>query len=271
MKKIIYSLVIMIAAGSLFTSCIEQLEPVGLQDLRFAKAEYIRALKELRSADAALQLAKAAVEQANARYRDAETKWMEQVAANQALLNEYQELKNQAREDSNAYLAAEFAAKIAALEMEMEELGAQHAINMKSLERQYELSKDSLRVTLRNIALYSQALTKQETEAVMDATKAYEKAFLKVDSLKIVVMKDQWRVDSLKMEKERFTDTVWDNINHKLVNFVDYYEKQIEIDRVEQAVAELVVVVVALAVVVVVLAVVVVLHLSILQTRLCFL
>jgi hypothetical protein len=237
MKKIIYSLVIMIAAGSLFTSCIEQLEPVGLQDLRFAKAEYIRALKELRSADAALQLAKAAVEQANARYRDAETKWMEQVAANQALLNEYQDLMNQAREDSNAYLAAEFAAKIAALEMEMEELGAKHAINMKSLERQYELSKDSLRVTLRNIALYSQALTKQEAEAVVDATKAYEKAFLKVDSLKIVVMKDEWRVDSLKMEKERFTDTVWNNITHELQNTVEYYEQQIKIAEVEQAVA----------------------------------
>ena len=73
MKKIIYSLVIMIAAGSLFTSCIEQVEPLGVQDLRFAKAEYIRALKDLRAADAEFRRAEAALKQAEARYQDAET------------------------------------------------------------------------------------------------------------------------------------------------------------------------------------------------------
>ena len=55
MKKIIYSLVIMIAAGSLFTSCLEYVEPVGIQQLRAAKADYLDALAQLRLADAELQ------------------------------------------------------------------------------------------------------------------------------------------------------------------------------------------------------------------------
>ena len=90
MKKIIYSLVIMIAAGSLFTSCIEQVEPEGIKNLRDAKAEYIRALKDLRAADAEFRRAEAALKQADARYRDAETAWMNAQTENQNLLNELQ-------------------------------------------------------------------------------------------------------------------------------------------------------------------------------------
>ena len=61
MKKIIYSLVIMIAAGSLFTSCIDQAEPVGILEIRTVKADYIRALKDLRAADAEFRRAEAAL------------------------------------------------------------------------------------------------------------------------------------------------------------------------------------------------------------------
>ncbi len=61
----------LIPAGSLFTSCIEQVEPLGIQDMRYAKAEYIRALKDLRAADAEYVRAQAAFELARARYDDA--------------------------------------------------------------------------------------------------------------------------------------------------------------------------------------------------------
>lgn len=42
----------MIAAGSLFTSCVENTEPQGIKDLRLAKADYLDALSNLRAADA---------------------------------------------------------------------------------------------------------------------------------------------------------------------------------------------------------------------------
>lgn len=51
MKKIIYSLVIMIAAGSLFTSCIAQTELDSSYDkMRYDKAEYIRNMRILKDA-----------------------------------------------------------------------------------------------------------------------------------------------------------------------------------------------------------------------------
>ena len=77
MKKIIYSLVIMIAAGSLFTSCIKQVEPEGIRDLREAKA--------------ALKLAEAAVQQATADQIKQETA---DAAKMNELLREKQALEN---------------------------------------------------------------------------------------------------------------------------------------------------------------------------------
>ncbi len=71
MKKIIYSFVIMIAAGSLFTSCVTNTEPQGVKDLREAKADYLASLSKLREADAELVKAQAATEQARAAYRQA--------------------------------------------------------------------------------------------------------------------------------------------------------------------------------------------------------
>ena len=80
MKKIIYSLVIMIAAGSLFTSCIEPVEPAGLENLRNAKAEYLKALAQLQGSKTALVAAQAAAEQALAAQRTAEATYQTALA-----------------------------------------------------------------------------------------------------------------------------------------------------------------------------------------------
>jgi len=162
MKKIIYSLVIMIAAGSLFTSCIEQVEPLGVQDLRFAKAEYIRALKDLRAADAEFRRAEAALKQAEARYTDAETARVLAEVEMQELLNEYQALVNLDFAGEVEYNEAERAARIEELEMQMEELRAEHEIAMTEAAEALALAQEDLRVTLRNIALAAQSLTDAE-------------------------------------------------------------------------------------------------------------
>ena len=66
MKKIIYSLVMLVAVGGLFTSCIDNEEPLGVKELRYAKAEYIRALKGLTDANAKVAEAEAAWKNAQA-------------------------------------------------------------------------------------------------------------------------------------------------------------------------------------------------------------
>ena len=121
MKKIIYSLVIMIAAGSLFTSCIEPVEPAGIFDLREAKARYYDALSKLRAADAELVLAQADHEKADAEFRRAEVE-------NQNLLNEYQRLLNEAKALDNEKEVAKWA-------MLIEELQKQHELNMIDYEQ----------------------------------------------------------------------------------------------------------------------------------------
>ena len=219
MKKIIYSLVIMIAAGSLFTSCIEQVEPLGIQDMRFAKAEYIRALKDLRAADAEYVRAQAAVEQANARFRDAQTAVKNAEAEMQKLKNEYQALVNEAKADSNEYNRAQMQFKIDSLAMKMEELQAQHDSIMVAAEQALAEAQEKLRVALRNIALASQDLTDKEKAAVFAAVEAYEEAYkLYVNQLPKVMAAER-KVDSLKWAKENFADKDWD------ISYLEYRDK----------------------------------------------
>ena len=185
MKKIIYSLVIMIAAGSLFTSCIEQVEPAGIQDLRYAKAEYIRALKDLRAADAELQRAKAEVEKANARYRDAQTAHENAITDGQKLLNDYQKLLNEAKAKENEGEAAKIEAMIEQLKMDMEEAQKQHEINMVNLANNLAQAQEALRVALRDIALAGQDLTPKEKAALQAALAEYEAAFKDLEQKKV--------------------------------------------------------------------------------------
>lgn len=235
MKKIIYSLVIMIAAGSLFTSCIDQVEPVGILDMRSAKAEYIRALKDLRAADAEFRRAEAALKQADARYRDAETAWMNAQTENQNLLNELQALLNEAQAMENELRAAQIADEIARMEMKMEEDAKQHEINMLDLEKNLNQAAEDLRVALRNIALHSQDLTNDEKLAVAEAVAVYEGIYEVYLKQAVKVKEAQALVDSLNWWKNGFADKDWDKDHHRYAYKVDLW--QFEIARAEKRMA----------------------------------
>lgn len=227
MKKIIYSLVIMIAAGSLFTSCIDQVEPVGILDMRSAKAEYIRALKDLRAADAEFRRAEAALKQADARYRDAETAWMNAQTENQNLLNELQALLNEAQAMENELRAAQIADEIARMEMKMEEDAKQHEINMLDLEKNLNQAAEDLRVALRNIALHSQDLTNDEKLAVAEAVAMYEGIFEVYQKQVVKVKEARAYLDSLQQWKQRFADKGWDSDNHQYAYKVNLWQREI--------------------------------------------
>ena len=228
MKKIIYSLVIMIAAGSLFTSCIEQVEPVGLLDMRSAKAEYIRALKDLRAADAEFRRAEAALKQADARYRDAETAHLNAQTENQNLLNELQALLNEAQAMDNELKAAQIADQIARLQMKMEEDQLKHEADMLKLQQALEQAAEDLRVALRNIALHSQDLTDDEKKAVAEAVAVYEGIFEVYRKQAVKVKEAQALVDSLKEWKARFADKGWDGDKHQYTYKVNLWNREIK-------------------------------------------
>ena len=236
MKKIIYSLVIMIAAGSLFTSCIEQVEPAGLLDMRTAKAEYIRALKDLRAADAEYTRAKAAVEQANARYRDAETAFKQAQVENQKLLNDLQSLWNEATAQENVRRAAEIAAEIEGIEMKMEELAAEHAIKMVQYEAQLAQAQETLRTVLRDIAIASKSLSPNEKLAVIEsAALVAVLSDAQVAALK-EVNEAQKELDTLMFQAFK-ANNVWDE--GFLEGAEEHWQEKIEEQQAIIAIAEI--------------------------------
>jgi predicted nucleic acid-binding Zn-ribbon protein len=163
MKKIIYSLVIMIAAGSLFTSCLEYVEPVGIQQLRAAKADYLDALAQLRLADAELQKANAAYVLAQAAYVDAQTEW--------------QLIENRIHEYDVQIKAAQTDYEVDSLKKEKELLQITHAEKMADAKAALANAEENLRVTLRDIAAVQHLLTVHERFIFNGVLAAYEEAF----------------------------------------------------------------------------------------------
>ena len=227
MKKIIYSLVIMIAAGSLFTSCIEQVEPLGIQDLRFAKAEYIRALKDLRAADAEYRRAEAAVQQAIARYEDALTAGVNADTEYQKLLNEYQALVNQDYAGEVAYNEAERLAKIDSLEKAMEVRELNHKRALAEAEKEMRLAQEDLRVTIRNINLAAGDLTASEKVAIYEAAAVYYWLTEQSILIKNDIAQVQMTIDSLKKNKEIYANKKWDTTSFAYLDADKYYEAKI--------------------------------------------
>jgi predicted nucleic acid-binding Zn-ribbon protein len=159
MKKIIYSLVIMIAASTLFTSCLEYVEPVGIQQLRTAKADYLDALATLRLADAELQ-------RANAAYVLAQTAYVDAMTAHHLITNRIYEYDVQIK-------AAETELEVDRLKKEKELLQITHAADMAWAKEQLAWAEEQLRVALRAIAAVQHLLTDEERIVLAEVTANY--------------------------------------------------------------------------------------------------
>ena len=194
MKKIIYSLVIMIAAGSLFTSCIEPVEPVGIYDLREAKARYYDALSKLRIADAGKVDAEADLKRAEAEHERA-------LVANQMLLNEYQQLLNEAKAQQNAE-------DIAKWELEIDSLLTIQEIERLGWQERLAKAQESLRQALSEIEMAALDLTTAEATALAKAIKEYEDAFKNWTDAKEAVTKAEAALWQAKYEIENSTDSL---------------------------------------------------------------
>ena len=223
MKKIIYSLVIMIAAGSLFTSCIEQVEPEGIRNMRDAKADYIRSLKDVNAADAELKRAEAAVRQADAAYTAARTAWESEF---NKLLNEEQALKNELKAAQNEEEAAQIADRIARAEMELEKAQKQHEADMLNMEALVAQAQKDLRDALRNIELASKSLTEDEMKVLVSAAGAYYATVEALTKMNQEIAEAQHKVSEAKKDLENET-MKWDNNSHKKVKAIEMYEGKI--------------------------------------------
>ena len=224
MKKIIYSLVIMIAAGSLFTSCIEQVEPEGIRDLREAKARYYDALSQLRAKDGVYREAEAAYKLAQAAHEQAIADQIKQETADAAKMAELQrELKqilNERESMENQKKAAELEAYIDSLQKAMEIAEKDHEINLIKKQKELAQAEENLRTALRDIALAAADLTPKEKAAVVAAVEKYLEWHKKVADQKIKVLEAEQALAKAKIAQEK-ADLEWDSETHAYMDALD--------------------------------------------------
>ena len=231
MKKIIYSLVIMIAAGSLFTSCIEQVEPDGILALREAKARYYDALAQLRAkdgvyreAEAALKLAEAAVQQAKADQIKAET---DAYTKMQALKRELKQLEIDSMTMEMTLRAAQIQADIDSIAKEMEIRAKQHEIDLVKKQQKLAEAEENLRVALRDIQLAAQDLTAKEKQAVIEAAAAYLMAREAVIDKNHEIFKLETELAQAQKELAE-KGLTWNEMAHDYTDAVEYYNAKID-------------------------------------------
>ena len=177
MKKVILFLVVGIGALCTLSSCLQNEEPAGVENLRNAKSELIKAQAQMELADAA--------------YRQAQVAWQEIMNAREELENRLKELEVQRDEAYTAYIQVHYelltAQETAASETEIARLQAaaaeylrnkQYWENQMALEqKQYEadlLDKEKLlaqaeynyQAALDEIAALSAGLTQAELNQI---------------------------------------------------------------------------------------------------------
>lgn len=146
---------LMLGAAGTFTGCIDNDEPAGIENLRGAKAELLKA--------------KAAVEYAREAYKRAEAAWMQAKAQEQELLNKGIELGNQKLELELKVQEAKTEAEIAYWQSRLEEIKADLETNKVNWEIELLQSK-------QNLALVQQA---------------YENCLAAIEAAKLVLSEEE--------------------------------------------------------------------------------
>lgn len=161
----------------MFSSCLESIEPEGLNDLRGAKADLLRAQTALVEAQAAQANAQAALLQAEAKIKEAIAA---QEAAKVAIIEaeallaqyqaEYQALVNAAYEAEKAFeleqaIAAAEAAKAAA-ELEAQKAAAQLELDLLEIQTEVAIAQAAYDQALKDLAAARVTLSPKQKEYI---------------------------------------------------------------------------------------------------------
>ena len=212
-KKVLSALLFgaLMAGTGTFTSCIDNDEPAGIEELRGAKAELIRAKVAVEQANAAYGLAKAEVEkanaamqQANAAYRLAETKKMEAQAA-------AEEAKTEAEK-------AKYQKEIAQYKLDMEKAAKEHEVLMAGLEKSLAEAQYGYEMALKQIAIAKAILTDDLSKANIAALEkevedAYDAIYAE-DGLKDQIRDAEETLYNAMLDKAASQDGAGGEINY---------------------------------------------------------
>lgn len=215
MKKwsFLVAALLMSAAATTFTSCVDTDEPEGILEMRKAKAEYIRALAAVENAKIAYQQAAAQSEAANADLLKAQA----EIAKAQAEVEKAQaqaviiaaeaqakadallaEGKNEIAKAEAAKLLAEAAqAKaeceqtIAENEIKLQEIRANLEVVLQETQTKMVYAQAAYQLALKDLAAIDLVASPVEAQLVKNARAAYETAFAALDAKSQAVTKAQ--------------------------------------------------------------------------------
>ena len=180
-KKVLSAILFsaLFAGTGTFTSCIDNDEPAGIEELRGAKAELIRAKVSVEQANAALLLAQAEVEKAKAAKTNAEAEIKKAKAAKAQAEAELAEITNEEKR-------AELEMTIAANKQILEEKALEHQATMLGLQQALATAQRSYELALAQIEIAKAVCSEED--------------FVTLGELKLAVTIAQGKVDDAAAE-----------------------------------------------------------------------
>ena len=168
----------MFAVGGFFTSCIDNAEPVGVQKMREAHAEYVKACAELQKAKIAIAAAEASRILAEADYQDALTADQISQTKRDELMAELERaakaLENETDEVALAQAQLAYDKALEAWKMQLAEEQLKHEATMESLQKNLEQAQQALADYRRKVELAAaKGLTNAEKAAIDEASNNY--------------------------------------------------------------------------------------------------
>ena len=160
---------LVMASTVTFTSCIDNDEPAGIENLRGAKAELLRAKVAVEQADAAYKLAQAEHEKANATYRLAEARYKEAEAKKIEAEAAQAEAKTEA---DKAY----YAQQAAFYKNLMEEQAETHKATMVQKQQAYAEAVRAYEIAMKEIEIAKALMSDQEKVTLAELEQAVNTA-----------------------------------------------------------------------------------------------
>ncbi len=157
----------------MFSSCLENIEPEGIENLRGAKAELLRAQTALQAAqaakveaEAALVLAQAKVQEAIAKQEEAKVKYEEALALKAQYEAEYANIQNEAERAKLEKLIADNEAAIEQAKLDAELYALELQADLLAAEEAALRAQQKVDQALRDIAVAKATLTDAEASAI---------------------------------------------------------------------------------------------------------
>lgn len=209
MRKWTYLVAALLMGGvsTSLTSCIDNDEPYGIEQMRTAKAEFYAA--------------QAAYKTAEIEYLNAQT-LLEQYKA------EEQALKNKTLELQNDYLAAQNEDEKARLALALEEANAAHAVAMKNYETQMKQAEAAYQTALRDLDIVIARLNS-------DYRTEYSRILTSITANRAEYSRLAADLIDAKLDLAKYTEQTLDtaSVRGKMVRNIERYTKELDLLNAE--------------------------------------